>query len=250
MDTQIVFRAYNTKRQMPVKLSPLEDKSGKLYTGQGEHGYFNLLSDEEKKKLPVIIDHSTVVMITDGKVLDLRDPIDAANWKWIQKHPYVALDKAEGLKSRDAVYYVDNPKKEAESRVTRDKRITMAKAKVYAASNARKTALAKALGNPGADSLGVELVEDWLSRFAEKNPDTITTLLDSKNQAEVNARILFQELRQYNLVTIHAGTWRFGGKDGVPLGHSESLVIEYLLDKKNEEQVFIMSKQLDEKKTK
>lgn len=245
---QIVFRAYDSKRQLPIRLMPLEDKSGKLYTGQGERGFLEFLTEEERKSFPVIIDRSTTILISEGKVLDMGDPIDAANWKWIQKHPYISLNRRAGMASRDAVYYIDNPEQEAEERVTADRLITNAKSKIYQASNVKKTALAKALGNPGADSMSIERVEDWLARRAMKVPETIITLLDPKSTAKVTAMTLFRDMERGRVITRHAGEWRYGGPDGTPLGHNEEQVVAYIMDKGNEEQVFIMSNTLKEGK--
>ncbi len=244
---QVVFRAYDTKRQLPIRLMPLEDKSGKLYTGQGERGFLEFLTEEERKTFPVIIDRTTTVLISDGKVLDMADPIDEANWRWIQKHPYISLNRTAGMASRDAVYYIDNPEQEAEDRVTKDKLITKAKSMVYQASNVKKTALSKALGNPGADSMSIERVEDWLANRALTIPETIITLLDPKATARVTAMTLFEDLKRNRIVTRHGGEWRHGGPDGTPIGHSDELVIGYIMDKKNEEQIFIMSNVLKEK---
>jgi hypothetical protein len=248
MENQIVFRAYNSKRQTPVRLSPLEDRSGKLYTGQGEHGFYELLSEKEKAELPILVARETVVTIENGTVLNLNDPIDSVNWKWIQKHPYIALDKQQGEASRDAVFYVDNPEKEAEVHITRDKKLTMAKAKIYGASHNKKIQLAQALGNPAAKTLSTDMLEDWLITKASDVPDTITKLLDKAANAKLNAMILYEDLKRFGMVTRHAGTWRFGGREGIPIGNDDEEVFEFLLDKKNEEQVFLMNEQLKEKK--
>lgn len=247
MEKQVVFRAYNSKRQEPIRLMPLEDKSGKLFTGQGDRGYLEFLTEDERKKFPVIIDRQTSIVITDGKVLDLDDPIDAQNWKWIQRHPYIAMDRHDGNSSRDAVFYIDNPDKEAEVKVTKDKRITVAKSRMYNASNVKKVNLAKALGNPGAESMKIERVEEWLAIKAEKTPDTIIALLDDKATAKVAAMTLYEDIKRFNLLTRHAGTWRLGGVEGNPLGNSDAEVIEFILDKKNEEQVFVIQNLLKEK---
>jgi hypothetical protein len=226
---------------------PLEDKSGKLFTGQGERGFLEFLTEDERKAFPVIIDRKTTVLISDGKVLDMDDPIDEANWRWIQKHPYISLNRMAGMASRDAVYYIDNPEQEAEERVTKDKIITTAKSKIYQASNAKKTALAKALGNPGANSMSIGRVEDWLANYAIKTPETIISLLDPKATARVTAMTLFQDLQRARIITRHGGEWRYGGIDGAHMGQTDEVAIEYIMDKGNEEQVFVMSNILKEK---
>ena len=247
MDSKfIVFRAYNAKRQMPIRLSPLENKSGKLYTGQGEKGFYEFLTKQEKEELGYIIDRNTKVTINDGKVLDMDDPIDAANWKWIQKHPYIAIDRYEGEADNDAVYFVDNPQKEAEIKVSKDKKISQTKAKMYNLATAKKTELAKALGNPGAESMSVERIEEWLSMHIERNPDSVAALLEAKQSARINAMILLEEAKRYKIVARHAGTWRIGGSEGAPIGGDDETCIEFIMDKANEEQVFLMQERIKE----
>ena len=96
--------------------------------------------------------------------------------------------------------------------------------------------------------MSVERIEDWLARVAIKTPDTIMSLLGKDATARVTAMILFEDLKRYNIVTRHAGGWRYGGADGLPLGNSDEFVIDHILDKGNEEQVFLMSNLVKEKK--
>lgn len=248
MENQIVLRAYNSKRQTPVRLSPLEDKTGKLFTGQGKFGYFDLLTEEEKRSLPMIITRETVITIDNGTIINLNDPIDAANWKWMQLHAYITLDKEKGQSSRDVVFYVDNPERDAEIHLTKDKRITMAKAKIYAVSHNKKIQLAQALGNPGATALSTNILEEWLIVKAEITPDSITKLLDTKANLRLNGMIVFEDLKRYRLIKKHAGSWRFGGNDGLSLGTDDESVVDFIINKDNDEQVFAMMEQLKEKK--
>lgn len=251
MEELIVLRAYDSKRQTPIKVSPLEDRSGRLFTGQGKFGYYELLTEEEKKELPYIIKNNTVITLESGTTLDLKDnPIDKANWKWISKHPYVAIDEELGRGNKDAVLFVDNPERSAEIHISKDKKITMAKAKIYGASSTKKVQLATALGHPGAASLSGNLLEDWLITKAEDMPEPITKLLDTNKSKHVEALVLFEELKHFDLLIKHAGTWRFGGRDGLSVGQGGDDVSEFLRDKKNEEQVYIMSQQLNDKKGK
>jgi len=248
MNDVIVFRAYDSKRQNPVKLSPLEDASGRLFTGQGKYGYLELLSEEEKKTLPYIVTNDTILSLESGDVLDMKNPIDAINWEWVKKHPYVALDEEEGKSSRDAVLYVDNPERKAEVHVTKDKQITLAKAKIYAVSNSKKTLLAKALGNPGADSFSVNILEEWLIEKAELMPTIVTKYLEEKNKDSLAMLAFVEEIKLFSMLTRFAGTWKYGGRDGLILGTTEEEVVDFLLDKKNEENLFIIQEKLKEYK--
>src|SRR5262245_57403349 len=50
----IVFRG-KKKTQMPCKVSPCQDSTGKHYTGQGETGYYEDLTEEDKRKLAYVV---------------------------------------------------------------------------------------------------------------------------------------------------------------------------------------------------
>jgi len=249
MDNLIVFKAYSKKRQTPVKLSPLEDKTGKLFTGQGKYGYFELLTEEEKRALPYIVTHDTIVSLLPGDSLNLSDPVDSINWEWVKKHPYIALDEETGLSSRDAVLFVEDLERSAELAVRKDKTVTIAKAKIYSASNARKILLAKALGNVAADSLSTAMLEEYLIEKAILSPAIIVKYLDEKNKSLVEAKAFIEELKLNNLLIRYAGSWKYGGKDGVTVGSTDENTIEYIGDKKNAEQVFIMKERLKELKS-
>jgi hypothetical protein len=45
-----------------------------------------------------------------------------------------------------------------------------------------------------------------------------------------------------------AGLFRFGGEKGVPLGHTEELVLDFLLDEKNSDTISMMKTSLIETK--
>lgn len=248
----IVFRAYDNKHQQPVLVGPLQDRSGKLWTGQGDTGYFEGLTDERKRTMGHIINHFTRVTITDGKVLDLRDPVDAANWAWIQKHPYIALDKEKGKASRDAVYYVENKRKEADARVSTAKLKDKARYVIqYELSLERLRYVAKALGQLAADSFTENEVKDWLLQIAENTPDAVLFHTDAKNQQETDANIKFVELERYRVIAKHKGSiYRFGGEEGVFLGRTQDQVIAFLKDGKNIETVAALDAELEARKAK
>lgn len=245
---KIIFRALRPKTQQGVRVSPCQDKSGKLYTGQGDSGYFEDLTPEDKKKLAYVIDYNTTLLIEDGKVLRIKtDKSDADNWKWIQKHPYVVIDRSKASSNRDAVFCVENLAKDAEVRVSKDRRITMAKAKVYDTSNTGLILAAKALNHPKPESFTSEMIMDWLIQQAERSPELVLAALEPKNKAQNNATSLFNELKRRRVVVNYKGIFKFGNEDGISLGHSEESAIEYLLNKDNLEMVNAMKAGLTEK---
>ena len=245
---KIIFRALRPKTQQGVRVSPCQDKTGKLYTGQGESGYFEDLTPDDKKKLAYVIDYNTTLLIEDGTILRIKaDKSDAANWKWIEKHPYVVIDKSKASSNRDAVFHVEDLAREAKVRVSRDRKITMAKGKIYEASNSGLVLAAKALNHPKPESFTPEMIIDWLVIQAEKSPELVFAALEDKNKSKNNALSFFNELKRREIVVKYKGIFKFGDETGITLGHSEESSIEYLLDKSNLEMVNAMRAALTEK---
>jgi hypothetical protein len=245
---KIVFRALDPKKQQPVTVRPLEDATGKLYTGQGKFGYYELLSAEEKLN-GFVFDHKTKYVIENGKVLNIdTDPLHAALWKWIQVHPYVGMSKEECLSNKDAVFYVDNPVKTAESYVSRDKKVTKLKTTIYNATLEQKITIAKALGLTGADGLSPTQLEEWLIIKTMEIPDAVEELMSPSNSSYAIAMGIAKELVNYGIIKIFGGVYKYGGNEGIRLGISEGEVAQWIANTENEPTVIVMMSELNEKK--
>ena len=244
---RIVFRAFNTKKQQPVKVGPLPDNTGQLYTGQGKTGYFEGLTVKDKEGIAIVFDHQTVYVVSTGKVLNIEsDPYHASLWKWMRYHPYIAMNKES--KTPDSVYYVDNPQKEAESFVSRDKRVTKVKTAVYNANSERKTIVAQALGLFGAQGLKPSQIEEWLIVKCEELPDSVANLIDPKNASLATAMVLVNEMVTYNVIKRFNTVFKYGGREGITLGNSEIAVADWINDPNNEDTILAIRLELSEKK--
>lgn len=245
---KITLVAYKPRTQLPVTCRPLQDHSGKLYTGQGQHGYYETLNEEEKRKLPFVFDYETAVVVEDGKVLNLDDPYDKAIWRWLRNHPYIAIEKAEGEANRDAVFYVANAVKEAKERIDQSAKIDEARPAVRKLSQADQVRAAKALGLDGAEGFSPEQVLDWLLAKSNTAPESVLATIDPGNKARTNATNFFRDLVKYHVIERQKdGAFYYGGVDGINVGHSEEMVVSYLLDPKHSEQVKGMKSQFAEK---
>jgi hypothetical protein len=249
---KIIIRAFKPQTQLPVTLTPCEDRTGKLYTGQGKGGYYELLTPEEKKELLFVVDAFTQVKLQDGTVLDTTNPIDAINWNWVQKHPYLAMDKTK--KNRETAFYVENKQLDAEEKLKRDKPITKAKYIIeYQASESQIKRAAKALGHPSVESFSPEIVRAWLSERAEMdNGRYVHSVLESlnpKNEAEINAKELVSDLIEAGILSRHRGNvYRYGGQNGVFLGRSRDDIYLELLKEENADLVTAMKTDLKKSK--
>lgn len=248
---QIVIRAYDARNGLPVKVRPLQDRTGKLWTGQGKQGYYETLTQQEKLDMNFIINADTTVVLQDGKVLNMEDLVDEANSKWILRHPYVAKDFASGKSSRDAIFYVEDRLQEATKRVTGAKIKDKARYLIqFQLSAIELKQVAKALGNASTESFTELELQDWLLNLAETAPDAVLFHADKKNVKETDATILFNELERWRVIVKHrGGVYRYGGEDGIYLGHTVEQVTEFLRKDENKETVAAIEAELKAKQT-
>lgn len=247
---QVVFRSYDNKRQQPVVLCPLQDETGKIWTGQGEDGYLESLSENDKKAMAFVITGATYIRVTDGKVLKPDNKIDKENWRWIQFHPYVALDRAKGKSSRDAVYYVENRTLEAGKRVEEAKAKDKARYLIqYEMSESDMVNVARIIGHPAPEGFKPIELKDYLLMQADVVAPAILSAANPKNAVLNGVKITFNELVRWKIIEkFKGGSYRFGGEKGTHLGHTEELVANWLANPDNIETVAAMTDLLADKK--
>jgi hypothetical protein len=247
--TEFVIRArYND--QLPVTARPCFDKSGRIFTGQGPTGHYETLSEEEKRNMNYVVTPDTSVVLTDGKVFYLTNPIDVINWRWLRRHPYIAFTKEQMFTSRDASFYVFNHIIEAERRVRSSKERDKARYLIqYELNRDQLINAAKILGNAGAETMNDTQLQDFLLQLTETQEKLVLNAINPTNKAYAKAKILLNDLIRYRIVQRGDGSlFRFGGEKGAPLGHTEDTVIDFMLDDKNQDTVLMMKTALVEKK--
>ena len=252
MTGKIKIAAYNVKGQLPVTCRCFtDDTNGLLYTGQGQSGYFETLDPEEKKKLAFIFDHETKFVLEDGKVINLDNPYEAAIWKWLRIHPFLAVDKVKGENQKEANFYVVNAKKEAATRIVETEKIDEARYQIRKLTTEKQQELAKAIGLANPQVLSADELTDYLRDKAgtQAGAAMILYAIDPSNKARVNAKIFFDRVLKYNVINRASdGAYYFGDPDtGFALGVTEELVLDYLLDSANTERVKMMRASLTEK---
>lgn len=247
----IVFKAYDQNIKRPVKCSPAEDETGKLFTGQGPDGYFESLSEADKHRMAYVVNHFTVLSINDGKALKPSSQVDKENWRWLQFHPYISLTKEKkGPAASKAAYYVENKRVEAERRVTASKDKDKARYLIqFELSYEKQLNVAKVIGHPSPEGFSPLELQDYLLSQTETIAPAILQAADPKNSEESGVKIAFHDLMKWKVIEkFKGGTIRFGGADGTFLGHNEPKVMEFLRNKDNEETVAAILAQLDAKK--
>jgi hypothetical protein len=226
---KITISAFNPKTQLPVVCRPITDKSGRL-ASQG---------------VP-IIDYETSFVLEDGKVVDLDNPIEAANMKWVWIHPYLAVDK--GKKTRDSVFYVVNAQKDAKMYVDKTAKIDEARPAVRKLSLTDQIRVAASLGLSAAHTFTPDTLLEWLLYKCNTDAGAVLDAINPENRARVTATIFFKDIEKWKVIErMRDGSFYFGGEKGVMVGHSDEVVISYLLAPENRERVKAMKAMLAEK---
>lgn len=243
---KITFAAFHPRTQLPVTCRPGMDKSGKIYTGQGKSGYWESLTKDEKDKIDFLVTPTTSYTLEDGKVLDLENPYDAVTWKWLQRHPYLTLERSK--RNKDNVFFVVNPQKEAQMYLDTTAKVDEARPAVRKLSSADQARVASALGLHAAETFPPEQLLQWMLQKANTDPQAVLDAINPENRGKVNAKNFLTKAVMFGVIErLKDGLFYFGGEKGINIGHSEDMVIDYLLNPENKDRVRGMQSMLMEK---
>lgn len=247
---KITISALKPRTQLPVTARPMTDSRGMLYTGQGEHGYYEMLTEDDKKRLPFVFDYNTAILLEDGKVFDLdNNPYDIGVWKWLATHPYLAPDKFEAENnSGDARFYIVNPQKEASNYLDKTEKTDEARPAVRNLSRKDQERVAEALGLNAPSTFSQPQLLTWLLKKADTDPTSVLDTINPQNKAKVTATIFFKDAVRWKVIErLRDGAFYFGGEKGISLGLTDDMVINYLLNPENVERVKVMKSLLTER---
>ena len=206
----------------------------------------------EAKGEAVFIKEDEVFVIEDGKTFNLDDVHDKAIWEAIKDCPLIAPDrfaknsKGEYLidgttdpKSKNPRYgtaelYIDRPGFEAQRRVTRRKLIVDASNYIMNDSYEGRLLVAKVLGRPMKNQPNAD-VEDYLLSIAEKTPEKI---IDCYTGGDMQLRMFFIDAKEKGVIVKKNGLYLYG--DNVTLGATDSAVIEWMKQSKNQKTMTLM----------
>lgn len=256
----VVLRSVFGKVGQKYFIQPQRDSRGRYAScvkRVDAHGDIVLTPDElamEAKGEAVFIKEDEVFVIEDGKTFNLNDIHDKAIWEAIKDCPLIAPDrfaknnKGEYLidgttdpKSKNPRYgaaelYIDCPGFEAQRRVTRRKLIV--DASNYIMNDERgyegRLLVARVLGRnmknqPNAD------VEDYLLSIAEKTPEKI---IDCYTGGDMQLRMFFIDAKEKGVIVKKNGLYLYG--ENVTLGATDSAVIEWMKQSKNQKTMTLM----------
>lgn len=260
----VVLRSVFGKVGQKYFIQPQKDAQGrypkcvKRVDSQGDIILTQAELELESKGEAAFIPETALFIIEDGKTFDLNDVVEAAEWEAIKNCELIAPDrfakndKGEYLidgtvdpKSKRPRYgtaelYVDRPGFDAQRRVTRRKLIV--EASNYIMNDERgyegRLLVAKVLGRdmknqPNAD------VEDYLLSIAEKTPEKI---INCYTGGDIQLRMLFIEAREKGVIFKKDGLYLFGEDGKVTLGATDSAVVEWMKQSKNQKTLSLIRK--------
>lgn len=254
----VVLRSVFGKVGQKYFIQPQRDSRGRYAScvkRVDAHGDIVLTPDElamEAKGEAVFIKEDEVFVIEDGKTFNLDDVHDKAIWEAIKDCSLIAPDrfaknsKGEYLidgttdpKSKNPRYgtaelYIDRPGFEAQRRVTRRKLIVDASNYIMNDSYEGRLLVAKVLGRPMKNQPNAD-VEDYLLSIAEKTPEKI---IDCYTGGDMQLRMFFIDAKEKGVIVKKNGLYLYG--ENVTLGATDSAVIEWMKQSKNQKTMTLM----------
>lgn len=252
-DTKIILRSVFNKADIKYYIQPCKDKYGHFppCVKRVDSNDNMIMSEAEKNdfsegKIALFKENETFV-ITSGKVYDLTDMWQKAEWEAIKNCPLIAKSRQEknekGINVIDgtaavgakpgrsgiAELYIDRPGLETKLRVDRKQLIFKAQSFIYNDERGSEGRLnmAKILGRnmnnlPDADVL------DYLLSVAETNPNKI---IDLYTGDDISLRLLFIEAKNKKVIYIKNKLYLYG--DNIALGATDDAVIAWMKEPRN-----------------
>ena len=260
----VVLRSVFGKVGQKYFIQPQKDAQGrypkcvKRVDSQGDIILTQAELELESRGEAAFIPETALFVIEDGKTFNLDDVVEAAEWEAIKNCELIAPDrfaqndkgdylidgtvdpKSKRPRYGTAELYVDRPGFEAQRRVTRRKLIVEASNHIMNDERGYEGRLlvAKVLGRdmknqPNAD------VEDYLLSIAEKTPEKI---INCYTGGDIQLRMLFIEAKEKGVIVKKNGLYLYGEDGNVTLGATDSAVVEWMKQSKNQKTLSLIRK--------
>lgn len=262
-DTKIILRSVYEKANIKYYIQPCKDpKSGQYPTcvkrvnSQGDMIMSEKERDEYAEGKVVFFPENHMFTVTSGRVYNLLDKFDKAEWEAIKNCPLIAKSRDERdangnlvidgpvstpkkpTRNGVAELYIDRPGIDTQRRVSRKQLVFKAQSFIY---NDQRGAdgqlnMAKLLGKnmqnqPTADVL------DYLISVAEKNPQKI---IDLYTGGDTSLRLLFIEAKEKKVIYIKNKIYLYG--DNIALGATDDAVIAWMKEPRNQKVLELIKK--------
>lgn len=211
-----------------------------------------ILTEAERNSGKVWIPEDQLIIIEDGKVFNLDDPWEAAQWQAIQHSRIIAMSRDERDKHGNLIIdgdskrygsaelYIERPGVEVKKKNSRKKLINKAESLVFGCSLEEQVKLARLLGKnmknaPAAD------VEDYLLQRAAKDPQLV---IDMKTGDDSIYRMLFLDATDKFIITTKDKLYVYGhGEDAIILGATDDAAVAWLKEPNHKRIVDMIKKE-------
>lgn len=249
----IVLRSVFGKVGQKIYINPCRDSRGQLpecVRRVDSHGDMILSVEDRQNSSTIFIPEDAMFILEDGKTFDLDNLQQAAEWEAVKNCFLIAPNRyakddngnylIDGTTNKEkraprygqAEFYVEMPGKAAEIKLTRRKLVL--KAQNFIASDDRGydgwLLIAKVLGRNMSEQPAAD-VEDYLFSVADKEPQKIIELYTG---GDLQLRLLFITAKEKGVIRKQHGLYFYGENNDVTLGASDSAVIEWMKQPKNQ----------------
>lgn len=252
-NNKIELRSVFSKSNLKYYIQPCRDKYGKFppcikkTTKDGDM----ILSEKERNDYAegkaVFFPEDHTFLVTSGKVYNLDDPQDKAEWEAIKNCPLIAKSRDEKdekgnfvidgekfnpnkiTKSGIGELYIYRPGLSTVKAVNRKQLIHKAESCIFDDERGSEGRLnmARILGKDMRNQPDAQVTE-YLLRIADKDPNKIINLYSGE---DITLRLMFLDAKDNNVIYIKNKVYLYG--DNIVLGATDDAVINWMKDPRN-----------------
>lgn len=202
-----------------------------------------ILSEQDKQSGKIFIKETEDIVVTDGTVFDLKNPLQLAKWEAIKNSPLIASERFARDKNGDlivdgghkkygiAVLYVERPGQITQHKVSKAKIINKALNFVFSDNIEGHITKCKLLGKNMKNSYPSD-VEDYLVEYAKRNPQKI---IDLYTGSDTEIRMLFIDAVNKGVIREKDGVFMYGDK--IAMGVTDDAVVSFMKQPANQKVV-------------
>lgn len=252
-ETKIILRSVYDKANLIYYIQPCKDKYGhypnciKKVNKDGDMIMSEKERDAFSEGTEVFYPENHIFKVTSGRVYNLNDKYDKAEWEAIKNCPLIAKSRDERdangnliidgpkrdinkiVKYGVAELYIDRPGLETQRKVTRKQLIHKACSYIYNDERGSDGQLnmARLLGRNMSNQTNADVV-DYLVSVAEKTPEKIINLYTG---GDTSLRLLFIDALEKKVILIKNKLYTYG--DNIALGATDDAVLAWMKEPRN-----------------
>ncbi len=243
LENIIVIRSAVGKAEQSYHINPCKDPKTGMYPPcvrkVDKHGDM-ILSEADKASGQQFVGENESIVVKDGSVFDLNNPLQKARWDAIKNCVLIAPDRdardkngnllIDGTRKHDgrAVLYIEHPGRSTEIKMSKAKLQNKALHLIFTDTTEGLKIKCKLLGKRMDNAYPAD-IEDFLSEFAKRNPQKI---IDLYTGTDTEVRMLFIEAVNRGVLRERQGVFMYGDK--IALGVTDDACIAWLKDPANQ----------------